>query len=60
MPTKIKLKVQAFFTLSFKFSVGASVKSYKLQLPVFLFRVLHQFLCLRISFCAAFQNFIQH
>ena len=44
MPTKIKLKIQACFTLYFKFWEGTSVKSYKIQLPVFLFLVSHQFL----------------
>ena len=44
MPNKMKLKTQACFTLYFKFWEGTSVKSYKIQLPVFLFLVSHQFL----------------
>ena len=56
MPTKIKLKIQACFTLYFKFWEGTSVKSYEIQLPVLLFLVLHQFLYQQISF---FYNFLQ-
>ena len=44
MPTKIKLKIQACFTLYFKFWEGTSVKSFKIELPVLLFLVSHQFL----------------
>ena len=40
MPTKMKWKNQACFALNFKFWEGTSVKSYKIQLPVFLFLVL--------------------
>ena len=50
MPTKIKWKIQACFLLHFKFWVGTSVKSFKIQLLVFLFLVLHQFLYIKISF----------
>ena len=53
-PTKIKLKIQACFTLYFKFWEGTSVKSYKMQLPVLLFFVFHQFLYEQIAF---FYNF---
>ena len=60
MPTKIKLKIQACFTLYFKFWEGTSAKSYKIQLPVLLFLVSHQFLYQQISFFTTFQNFIQH
>ena len=56
MPTKIKLKIQACFTLYFKFWEGTSVKSYEIQLPVLLFLVLHQFLYQQISF---FYNFLE-
>ena len=49
-PTKIKWKMQGCFTLYLKFCEGTSVKSYKIQLPVFLFLVLHQFLYQQISF----------
>ena len=42
--TKIKLKVQVCFTLYFRFWEDNSVKSYKMQLPVLLYFVLHQFL----------------
>ena len=52
--TKIKLKIQAFFTLYFKFSVGTSVKSYKIQLPVFLFLDSHH-----ISKYHFFKNFLE-
>ena len=37
MLTNVKLKIQACFTLYFKFSVGISVESYKIHLPVLLF-----------------------
>ena len=43
MPTKIKLKIQACFTLYFKFWEGTSVKRYKIELPVLLFLVSHHF-----------------
>ena len=43
MPTRIKWKMQPCFTLNFKFWEGTFVKSYKIQLPVFLFLVLHEF-----------------
>ena len=56
MPTKIKLKIQACFTLYFKFWEGTSAKSYKIQLPVLLFLVSHQFLYQQISF---FYNFLE-
>ena len=55
IPTKIKLKIQPCFTLYFKFWEGTSVKSYKIQLPVLLFLVLHQFLY-QILF---FTNFLE-
>ena len=42
--------MQGCFTLYLKFCEGTSVKSYKIQLPVFLFLVLHQFLYQQISF----------
>ena len=54
MPTKIKLKIQACFTLYFKFWEGTSAKSYKIQLPVLLFLVSHQFLYQQISFFTTF------
>ena len=57
MPTKIKLKIQACFTLYFKFWEGTSVKSYKIQLPVLLFLVSHQFLYQQVSL---FYNFLEH
>ena len=60
MSTKITLKIQACFTLHFKFWEDTSVKSYKIQLPVLLFLVSHQFLYQQISFFTTFQNFIQH
>ena len=60
MPAKVKLKIQACFTLYFKFWEGTSAKSYKIQLPVLLFLVSHQFLYQQISFFTTFQNFIQH
>ena len=41
MPIKIKWQTQACY---FKFELVTSVKSYKIQLTVFLFPVLHQFL----------------
>ena len=50
MLTKIKLKIQACFTLYFKFWEGTSVESYKIQLPVVLFLVLDKFLYQLISF----------
>ena len=50
MPTNIKLKRQACFTLYFKFWEVTSVKSYKIQLPILLFLVLHQ----QISFFTTF------
>ena len=36
------------------------VKGYKMQLPVLLFLVLHQFLYQQISRFTPFRNFIQH
>ena len=56
IPTKIKRKIQACFILYFKFFEGTSVKRYKIQLPVLLFLVLHQFLYQQISF---FYNFLE-
>ena len=56
MATKIKLKIQACFTLYFKFWEGTSAKSYKIQLPVVLFVASHQFLYQQISF---FYNFLE-
>ena len=56
MSTKITLKIQACFTLHFKFWEDTSVKSYKIQLPVLLFLVSHQFLYQQISF---FYNFLE-
>ena len=56
MPTNIKLKIQACFTLYFKFWEGTSVKSCKIQLPVLLFLVLHKVLHQQISF---FYNFLE-
>ena len=51
MPIKIKWKMEAYFTLNFKFWEGTSVKRYKAQQqPVFLFLVLHQFLNQQMSF----------
>ena len=50
MPTKIKLKIHASFTLLFKFWEGTSAKGHKIQLPGLLFLVLHQFLYQQISF----------
>ena len=49
LPTKIKLKIQGCFTLYFNLWEGTSVKSYKIQLPVLLFVVSHQFLYQQIS-----------
>ena len=43
MPTRIKWKMQPCFSLNFKFWEGNLVKSYKIQLPVFLFLVLYEF-----------------
>ena len=43
MPNKIKWKMQACFILYFKFWKSTSVKSYKIQLPVFLSIVLKLF-----------------
>ena len=61
MSTKITLKIQACFTLHFKFWEDTSVKSYKIQLPVLLFLVSHQFLYQQISFfLQLFKNFIQY
>ena len=54
MPTNIKLKIQACFTLCFTFWGGTSIKSYKIQLPVLLFLVLHQLLYQQISFSCNF------
>ena len=56
MPTRIKLKIQACFTFYLKFWGGTSAKSCKIQLPVLLFLVLHQFLYQKISF---FYNFLE-
>ena len=56
MPAKVKLKIQACFTLYFKFWEGTSVKSFKIELPVLLFLVSHQFLYQQISF---FYNFLE-
>ena len=56
MSTKIKLKIQSCFALYFTFWEGASVKSYKIQLPVILIPILHQFLYQQISF---FYNFLE-
>ena len=53
IPTKIKWKIQACFTLYFKFWDGTSVK---MQLPVLLFLVLHQLLYQQIS---SFYNFLE-
>ena len=50
MPTKIKLKMHACFTLYFKFWEGASLKIYKMQLQDLLFFVSHQFLYQEIAF----------
>ena len=52
--TKIKWKIQASFILYFKFGEGTPVKSYKIQLPVYLFLVLNQFLYQQISFFTTF------
>ena len=61
MSTKITLKIQACFTLHFKFWEDTSVKSYKIQLPVLLFLVSDQFLYQQISFfLQLFKNFIQY
>ena len=56
IPTKIKWKIWACFTLYFKFWEGTSVKSYNMQLPVILFFVSHQFLYQQIAF---FYNFLE-
>ena len=56
MPTKIKAKIQSFFTLNFEFWESFSVKSYKMQLSVPLFLVSHQFLYQQIS---SFYNFLE-
>ena len=56
MPTNIKLKIQACFTLCFKFWEGTSVKRYKMQPLVLLFLVLHQLLYQQIS---SFYNFLE-
>ena len=56
MPTNIKLKIQACFTLCFKFWEGTSVKRYKIQPLVLLFLVLHQLLYQQIS---SFYNFLE-
>ena len=58
MSTNIKLTIQAYLTLYFKFWEGTFVKSYKIQLSVLLFLVLHLFLYQQISFFS--QRFIQH
>ena len=58
MSTNIKLTIQAYLTLYFKFWKGTFVKSYKIQLSVLLFLVLHLFLYQQISFFS--QRFIQH
>ena len=50
MPTKIKLKIQACFTLYFKFWEDTSVKSYKIQVPVPLFFVCISFYINRYHF----------
>ena len=50
---EIKLKIQACFTLYFKFSEGTSVK---MQLPVLFFLILNQLLYQQISF---FYNFLE-
>ena len=55
MPTNIKLKIQVYLTLYFKIS-SSSVKSYKIQLWVRLFLVLHLFLYQQIS---SFCNFLE-
>ena len=60
MPTKIKWKIQACFTLYSKFWEYTCVKSYKIQLRVLLFLVLHQFLYKQISFFTTFKNFTEH
>ena len=56
IPTRIKLKIQACFTLCFKFWEGTSVKRYKMQPLVLLFLVLHQLLYQQIS---SFYNFLE-
>ena len=48
-PTKIKVKIQACFTLYFEFWESSSVKSYKIRLPVPLVLVSHQFIYQQIS-----------
>ena len=50
IPTKIKWKIQACFTLNFKFWEGTAVKGFKTKIPDFLFLVLHQFLYQQTSF----------
>ena len=57
---KIKWKIQACFTLYSKFWEYTCVKSYKIQLRVLLFLVLHQFLYKQISFFTTFKNFTEH
>ena len=56
MQTNIKLKIQAYLTLYFKFWEGTSVKSCKIQLSVLIILVLHLFLHQQISL---FYNFLE-
>ena len=56
MPTNIKLKIQAYLTLYFKFWEGTSVKSYNIYLWVLLFLVSHLFLYQQKLF---FYNFLE-
>ena len=58
MQTKIKLKIQVWLALCFKFWEYTSVKSYKIQLPVLSFLVSHQFLHQQIS--KFLSNFSKH
>ena len=60
IPTKIKSNLNVCFTLFQVLIEGTPVKSFKMELPVFLFlAVLYQFLQ-QLPFFIAFQNFIQH
>ena len=56
MPTNIKWKIKACFTLNFKFWEGTSVKSYKAQLPVFYFLF---YISFYISRYQHFYNFLE-
>ena len=62
MQAKIKLKMQACFTLYFQFWEGTSIKTYKIQLPVLLFlEYFLYFISFYISISAdiIFYNFLE-